>query len=158
MKKITYLSWKDIEESCKVLTKKLLYSSCKFDAIISIQRGGCIPGVLLSHLLYISEFYSIGIRTTSSEKINASRLEQTILLKTSDLVNIRDKNVLIIDDVINTGNTLQIALNEVLKFKPSICKTAVLVWDGDNSYIYKVDYYARRTPGWVVFPWEHPEK
>lgn len=155
MNNVTYLSWLDIEEACKNINKQILDTNYKIDIIVSIQRGGCVPGVILSHLFCISEYYSIGIRTTSSERIKSERLSTPIIFKTNRLKNIQGRNVLIIDDVTNTGNTLQLAKNEIWEYKPANCKTAVLIWDGDNSSKCQADFYAKQTPGWVVFPWEN---
>jgi hypoxanthine phosphoribosyltransferase len=158
MKEITYLTWIDVEDACNFLSNQLLQTIYKFDVLVSIQRGGCIPGVILSHLLRIPEYYSIGIRTTCSEEIKAIRLDIPIISNIDVLKGIQGKNVLIIDDVTNTGNTLRIAKDEVLKFEPLTCKTAVLIWDGDfdgdDRSLCKADYFSRYTPGWVVFPWE----
>lgn len=162
MKEITYLTWDDITDSCKILSNKIIESQYKFDAIVGIQRGGCIPAVIMSHLLSVSVYYSLGIRTTSSEKIKSIRLNTPTIINIDVLKEIHGKNILIIDDVTNTGKTLQIAQTEVMKFNPLSCKTAVLFWDGDydeaDFQTCKADYYSRYTPGWVVFPWEIPEK
>lgn len=158
MKEITYLVWSDIQEACGVLSKQLQQTNCKFNAIVCIQRGGCIPGVILSHLLQIPEFYSIGIKTTLSEEIKSIRLNKPNIFNIDILEKIRHKNVLIVDDVTNTGKTLQIAKEEVLRFEPLLCKTAVMIWDGDNSNSCEANYYAKYTPSWVVFPWENSEK
>lgn len=155
MTNVTYLSWRDIEEACKNINEQISCANYKIDIIVSIQRGGCIPGVILSHLLCVPEYYSIGIRTTSSDKIKSKRLLSPIIFKASALKNVQGKNVLIIDDVTNTGSTLQIAKKEILEYNPIDCKTSVLVWDGDNSINCQADFYAIFTPGWVVFPWEN---
>lgn len=154
MKEITKLSWADIENCCIKLYEQILSSKIRIDAIVSIQRGGCIPGVILSHLLHIDECYTIGIRTTCSDNIRSTRLNYPKLQIPETLRGISGKNVLIVDDVTNTGNTLVYAKEEVLKFNPCNCLTSVLIWDGDNSFECKADLFAHHTPGWVVFPWE----
>lgn len=108
--KTAYLSWSDVEYACELLSRKILQSTpnTTYDAIVSIQRGGCIPGVLLSHILNISEFYSIGIRTTLSENIKSLRLDSPIITKDDSLQNIYNKRILVVDDVVNTGRTMQI--------------------------------------------------
>lgn len=155
MKEITYLSWIDIEDACKNINNQILQAGIKIDVLVSIQRGGCIPGVILSHLLCVPEYYSIGIRTTTSEAIRSPRLKQPIVVKSSELKGIQDKHVLLIDDVTNTGKTLQIAKEEILEYHPASCNSAVLIWDGNNSLHCEASFYAKRTPNWVVFPWEN---
>lgn len=151
---ITTLNWQDIERCCVELCKKIEAKGAVFDVIISVQRGGCIPGVILSHMLNVPEFYTIGIRTTSSEDIRACRFEIPILNVPNTLKNIEGKNVLVIDDVTNTGNTLQYAKREIEKYHPNRCITVALIWDGDNSSECIADIFEEYSPGWVVFPWE----
>lgn len=152
MNNITVLNWNDIELCCVELYNKV--KQYNIDVIVSIQRGGCVPGVIMSHLLGVSEFYAIGIRTTSSEDIKAKRLDTPIVSIPNTLVNTENKNVLIIDDVTNTGKTFMYAKEEISKYKPQTCLTAALIWDGDNSSECVADFYAKYSPSWVVFPWE----
>ncbi len=154
MGEVTKLFWTDIESCCIELCNKIQELSYNVEAIISVQRGGCIPGVIISHILSVDEFYTIGIRTTSSESIRAIRYEHPILLVPDTLENITGKNVLIVDDVTNTGNTLKYAKREIMKYAPNKCLTSVLIWDGDNSSKCMADLFARYSPYWVVFPWE----
>lgn len=158
MVNVTTLSWRDIEHCCIKIKDCIQDLKLNIEAIVCIQRGGCIPGVILSHLLNVEECYVINIRTTSSEEIRAKRLDTPVLYIPDALKGISEKTVLLIDDVTNTGNTLKYAKDEISKFNPSICLTAVLVWDGDNNNECKADIYAKYTPGWVIFPWETIEQ
>lgn len=63
------------------------------------------------------------------------------------------------DDVVNTGNTINIVKKWLLNFQPASLKSAALVWDGSYNEIYcPVDFHALYTPDWVVFPWENTNK
>lgn len=154
MNEVTKLNWADIEDCCIKLCNKIQVSGYNVETVICVQRGGCIPGVIISHLLNVKEFYAVGIRTTTSEAIKSIRYKQPILHIPDTLKNIERKNVLIVDDVTNTGNTLKYAKREILKYNPNQCLTAALIWDGDNSEECLADLYAQYSPFWVVFPWE----
>lgn len=153
MNNVTWLEWSDIETLCSDLAEKIKNDGFLPDVIVGIQRGGCIPAVLLSHHLGIEAFYTLGIRTTSSNDIRAVRQEPLIVGKMV-LEEVRGKKVLLVDDVTNTGKTLEVAINEIASFEPISCKTAVIIWDGDGNAACSADYYSKFTPGWVVFPWE----
>lgn len=163
---ITELSWNDVDRNCQLLFNKIKETDIHFDTIVSIQRGGNIPAIKLGELMRINDHQSIGIRTTASEDIKAKRLKNPIVKINSKLGNIRNKKILLVDDVVNTGKTLEIALKEILKYKPAVYKTAALVLDkNNNGSTPNIDFYACQTPDWVVFPWEkdnqhnkHPQK
>ena len=148
------LSWNDIISDCNRLIDLIEQSAYNIETIVMIQRGGCIPGIIMSHKIKCDDVHIIKIRTTETDDICSSRLSTPVIFIPSIIKNIRNRNVLIIDDVTNTGVTLEYAKKEILKYQPATCKTAVLVWDGDNNEKCTADYYARHTPNWVIFPWE----
>ena len=54
-----YIPYKTIKEYIKILEIKINESSWNPDLILSINRGGCVPGVFLSHKMGIRhEVYS----------------------------------------------------------------------------------------------------
>lgn len=146
------LSWNDITNYCQTIKEAIVKSGVKYDMIIGIQRGGIIPGVILSHMLDIPDYYSLGIRTTEFERCR-KRLQSPIV-KPNMLPDFTEKNVLVVDDVTNTGLTLRIAKQEILKRNPKLVTTISVVWDGMNSDKCPADIYSFYTPGWVCFPWE----
>lgn len=148
------LSWNDIISDCNRLIDLIEQSAYNIETIVMIQRGGCIPGTIMSHKIKCDDVHIIKIRTTETDDIRSSRLSTPVIFIPSIIKNIRNRNVLIIDDVTNTGVTLEYAKKEILKYQPATCKTAVLVWDGDNNEKCTADYYARHSPSWVIFPWE----
>lgn len=155
MGKITYLTWPDIQQYCYDLSEQIRKQDFVVDAIVAIQRGGCIPGVLLSHILEITEFYTIGVRTTLTEQIRSARLKKPVVSISDSLRNIKDKKILVVDDVVNTGKTMNTAKEWLESYQPSFIQTLALVWDRScGSQACPVDFYALHTPDWVVFPWE----
>lgn len=155
MGKITYLTWPDIQQYCDDLSEQIRKQDFVVDAIVAIQRGGCIPGVLLSHILGITEVYTIGVRTTLTEQIRSARLKEPVVSISDSLKNIKDKKILVVDDVVNTGKTMNTAKEWLESYQPSFIQTLALVWDRSCiSQSCPAGFYALHTPDWVVFPWE----
>lgn len=152
---VTTLGWDDFDRHCVSLADKVRAEGRTFDAIVALQRGGCITGVVLSHLLDIPNFLTLGIRTTFSEEIRAARLAPVIRGE-AVLELVRGKSILLLDDVCNTGSTLQTAKACVDGFAPAEITTGVTIWDGDGDEPCHADHYGFYAPGWVVFPWERP--
>ena len=140
-----YIPYKTIKEYIKILEININESSWNPDLILSINRGGCVPGVFLSHKMGIRhEVYSFDFNRDS--KID-SLYYKIISNHTS---------VLIIDDINDTGNTLS-QISEMFKEHLSKLKFAVLI--NNKSSSFKVDYYSEKIDksidnSWIVFPWE----
>ena len=133
------LSWENIDK----------LKDCKFDAVISIGRGGMVPARLLAEKLDIHTAYIIDAKAyTSDDKLGEMHISD---LKLAPAV----KSVLVVDDVIFAGTSI----NAVMA-NPHV--TTIV-----NSFLYKnihapvditADYcYASEYDGnahWLVFPWE----
>jgi len=149
--KQTHLTWDDIEDYCKKLANLIKNSDFKPETIVGIQRGGCITAVLLSHLLNTEDFCTIGIRSTKSNDVSAQRIKP-IIYDSFSLQLITGKNVLLTDDITDTGVTLIEAKKVLLKYGCKEVKSATIVCAPASNG--KVDFYGKEVKPWVVFPWE----
>jgi hypoxanthine phosphoribosyltransferase len=159
MAKVHHYSWSDLQTLSKSLADSIRQAHPKIDVIIGVARGGCFPALLLSYLLGIRYLTTIQVSTTVSEAARAKRsLPQVSCIPRED--DIRDKRCLLVDDVTNTGATLQIASEAILKLKPSQLITAALVWDTvsanrDEPRLTKCfsEFIASEIHAWASFPW-----
>jgi hypoxanthine phosphoribosyltransferase len=126
-------------------------SGFKPDVIVSITRGGWVPARVLSDLLEIPnlatvrvEFY-LGVAETRNEPVLTQGLSTAVTRK----------RALIVDDVADTGKSLQLARKHVLQQGATEVKIATVYRKPWN--IIKPDYYETETSCWVVFPWEIKE-
>lgn len=149
--KLTHLTWDDIEDLSKKLANLIKNSGFTPEIIVGIQRGGCITAVLLSHLLNIEDFCTIGIRSTESDEVHAQRIKP-IIYDPFSLQRISGKNVLLADDIADTGGTLIEAKKVLLNYDCKEIKSATLVCAPDINR--KVDFNAKEIGPWVIFPWE----
>ena len=149
---LTYLTWDDIEDYCKKLANLIKNSDFKPEIIVGIQRGGSITAVLLSHLLNIEDFCTIGIRTTKTDDIRSQRIKP-IVYDSFSLQLISGKIVLLTDDITDTGVTLIEAKKELVKYGCKEVKSATIVCAPASNG--KVDFYGKEVKPWVVFPWEN---
>ncbi len=110
--------------------------------IISIARGGLVPGVYLSHML--------GVR-------NKPVVWQTRDGKINETINIDASEILIIDDINDSGVTFDGVVDDIMAhndIKRDKIKT-VSLWTRHSSK-FKVDFTTNNvdTDDWIVFPWE----
>ncbi len=67
---------------------------------------------------------------------------------------IEGKNVLLIDDICDTGETLFEVKKYCEKFNPNRLKTAVLFLRDDKEHQIEPDFYVKSTHEWTISPWE----
>ncbi|MGH8015113.1 MAG: bifunctional pyr operon transcriptional regulator/uracil phosphoribosyltransferase PyrR, partial [Candidatus Zixiibacteriota bacterium] len=76
-----------------------------------------------------------------------SKLEQPIVQRTDILFDVRDKNVVLIDDVLYTGRTVRAALDQMVDFgRARTIQLAVLVDRGHRELPIKADYVGANIP------------
>ena len=121
MKKV-YLSWHNIETAIDRLAYKITTSNIQISYIKGLQRGGLIPAVLLSH------------------KLNIPMVSNGVL----------DKNLLVVDDICDSGKTLE----EYKKYK---CYTTTIHYKPTATV--QPDFWDELVSEnkWIVYPWEQKD-
>ena len=75
------------------------------------------------------------------------KLDQPVIQRTDILFPVKDKNIILIDDVLFTGRTIRAALNHIVDFgRPSTIQLAVLVDRGHRELPIKADYVGVNIP------------
>lgn len=130
------------------------------DVIVAIQRGGLVPGVMLSHALGIRSLISFNIRRTAHDGIAAPK-SPPIAGANISFAELGGKDVLVIDDIAGSGVTLDVVRRTLLDCRPRRLRTMVCVvnrtnWDVGQSTSpdEAITYVGEELRGWVVFPWE----
>jgi len=111
-----YLSWDDVENAVNDLCNKIRFDQINIDSVHGIARGGLIPAVLISHKLGLPYVQAVG------------------------------KNTLVVDDICDTGVTLEKGpgvYTAVLHYKPHTSCFQPTMW----SEIHEGDE-------WLIYPWE----
>lgn len=112
-----FVSWDDINVLVEELCTTIVTSGVRVTSITGIERGGLIPAVMISHRLSIPYVTSI------------------------------NKNTLVVDDICDTGETLQ---NTVAGY------TATLHYK--TTAKYTPDFYSKEVGDeWIVYPWERKD-
>jgi|OSPMetMinimDraft_2_1075162.scaffolds.fasta_scaffold00002_2 hypoxanthine phosphoribosyltransferase len=142
------LSWEDIETGVLEIAHKMIEDSFKPEVIVGILTGGIIPAKLFADLLRVEELRVLKIRFYQKTGENLERP----IIEHVYLNNIENKRVLLVDDVADTGKTLEVAMQAISLFYPSDIKIATLYIKPRT--IIKPDYYYKTTEKWIVFPWD----
>ncbi len=146
------LSWKDIDKLTNVLCGKIKESKIKYSLIVGLNRGGLIPATLLSHKLGVEQ----GVFTVKSYE-GKEKKKTKCDLYISMLGSIKSgDNLLIVDDLVDSGDSLIETVKSIKKIDSDIKKidSAVLFYkDGSKA---EPTYWADKldSKSWICFPWE----
>ncbi len=117
------------------------------DTILAIARGGLIPAQLLAYDLDIRHLQSVQIQSYDKQ----TQRDTLTMLDTTDLRHA--SRVLIIDDIIDSGDTMQYLLLHVKKKYPHIeFKVASLFYK--KSALIQPDFTCKEATEWINFFWE----
>ena len=148
------LHWHNIYNGLDLLCKDLKKDNYIPDAIVGVGRGGLIPATLMAYKFNVKPLFNYTIQSYSDENLQTSDF---IVYQEPgvDICNYKDKNVLVVDDLSDTGDTL---LHIVDKLKHQFflqhIKVAALAIKTDTKF--RPDYYVQEYPSdtWLTFPWE----
>lgn len=138
-----YYSYEDFLADTKVLTQKIEW---EFDAIIAIARGGLSLAQLLGEYYDLRAVYSINtIGYNDTQKLDS--------VKVFNLPQLQDaKSVLIVDDIVDSGDTLIEVLKILGEAYPQVTfKTASLFYK--KSAKIAPDWYVKEAKIWIEFFW-----
>jgi hypoxanthine phosphoribosyltransferase len=174
-----YYNDRQIRAAVHRIIRDMSHDNWHPDYIVGLNRGGLTPAVMLSHYLDVPmHTLNVSLRDSSSgPESNLWMAEDAFgyipkdmqegIAKRSDATY--KKNILIVDDINDSGSTLQWIVNDW----QSSCLPADPAWDhvwnhnvrfatvinNDASNFTNVDYSGitinkLENPVWVVFPWE----
>jgi len=180
--KITNLSWQDIQNQTQSILRQLHRSGWRPDYVIGITRGGLIPANLISQYLNVPmETLKVSLRDDSMCERNLWMAEDAFGYVPRDLDQPSDgtahrtdpagrKNILIVDDINDSGATLNWIREDwqksCLPHDPAWAeiwganvRIAVLVDNQSSDCDLDITYSAMEVnkledPQWIVFPWE----
>jgi hypoxanthine phosphoribosyltransferase len=115
-----YYSWEEIEACIEGLSLDIMKSGINFNKIYGIKRGGLIPAVMLSHIL------------------------------NTPISDIIDSYTLVIDDICDTGETLNF-------YSELKCPIATIHYK--RSAIVEPTFWRELVDDetWIVYPWERSD-
>lgn len=178
--KITDLSWQDIHNHTQSILRQLHQDGWRPDYVVGITRGGLIPANLISQYLDVPmETLKVSLRDGGQCESNCWMAEDAFGYVPADLEALEraghsdpafKKNILIVDDINDSGATLNWIRNDwqrsCLPNDPSwgkiwgdTVRVAVLVDNESSDCEVPVSYSAMQVnkledPQWIGFPWE----
>jgi hypoxanthine phosphoribosyltransferase len=157
------LSWDDVYKQSVELAEKI-EAYCKetgdqFDTMLVLPRGGYYPGNIVSRELGFPSVNLVHASIGSYDDASTRQRDEFQLGQMPPSEQIKNKHVLIIDEVCDTGKTLKFLQDYLVKQGAAEVKTGVLHYKPSMSKTdFKPDWYIGETDKWIVYPWEPHEE
>lgn len=140
-------SYNDFERDSITLARQIKASELEFSAILGIARGGLALAQFLSHLLGVRACLSLSsISYGEKQKIHGPRLAFIPALDSFE-------RVLIVDDIIDSGESMKLILETLKSRFECDFVTAALFYK--ETACCKPDFFINATNEWIKFPWEY---
>ena len=172
MKKI-YHTWQDVESQTQEILRQIHSDAWRPDYVVGLTRGGLVPANLISQYLGCRmECLKVSLRDGAEQESNCWMAEDAFGYGGDDdyPADSLKKNILIVDDINDSGATLNWIRNDWM----SSCFSTSPVWDhiwGHNVRVAvlvdnesskseipvsysAVDLNKAEEDCWIVFPWE----
>jgi len=142
-----FVSW-DIVDDFRMFLPK-----CKFDVVVGILNGGAVPALVASNV------YKVPIVWCRCSSYKDRRKGEFVLTNIDvERKSIENKKVLIIDDIVDTGETVRNVYNFVKEYNPKKIKVvSIAIKNRAYQLCQKLGVeYILVVPDryWVIFPWE----
>ncbi|MEP6481689.1 MAG: phosphoribosyltransferase [Rhodoglobus sp.] len=142
------LTWNDFGSASRELALEMIQGGYHPEIVVAVARGGLLLAGGIAYALGVkscgavnAEFYT-GVGT---------RLPEPVMLPPLlDEASIVGKQVLLVDDVSDSGRTLKMVV-ELLEGMGAEVRTVCLYTKPGT--VWEPTYTWRRTPLWITFPW-----
>jgi hypoxanthine phosphoribosyltransferase len=147
------LEWVDFADASRQLAAMVKQSGFEPDVVIAIARGGLLVAGAISYALGTKNCGSINVEfyTGVDERLPEPVLSGPML----DAPSLAGKNVLVVDDVSDSGHTLALVVgllrDSSLGHNAAEVRSATLYTKPRTVLV--PDYTWRKTDDWIVFPW-----
>lgn len=149
------VSWDEVVEWSIGLARKIEESNWLPNMVVAVARGGYVPARLVCDYLGVSDLVSL----QSQHWTEAAKASQKAIIRNAFSLDARGLKVLVIDDIVDTGETLALAKDFIAsEWKPEEVRTAALQWISPVAK-FKPDYYYIEVKDWAWFqyPWTRLE-
>ncbi len=139
----------EVVEACDRVAQAIDAAGVKVDTIVAVARGGFMPARFLCDFLNVSRLLSIKVRhyEAGARSGGGAKVEYPL---NGDIAGL---NVLLVDDVNDSGRTLEAALPYLHEQAPASLHTAVL--HEKTNTTCSADFKAEiiREWRWLLYPW-----
>lgn len=146
-----HLTWMDVQRLSERLADQIAESGFRPDIIVAVSRGGFDPARILSDELNIRSLASLQVIYYAgiNERNDKPQVKYPLNADISGL------NVLVVDDVADSGSSLKVVKEYIDSLGPREVRMATLHHKPWSSF--EPDFFAESVNKWIIYPWEPRE-
>jgi len=148
---LEFSTWNQVYDLLLHQAERIRKSGFRPAVIVGVSRGGLIPARVLSDLLdnpnlvtVTAEFYP-GFAGNKNNPVLTKCVSKAVV----------DKKVLVVDEIVDTGSSLSLVKEHILKQGAAEVRIATLYYKARS--VLKPEYYEKETDSWIIFPWDLKE-
>jgi uncharacterized protein len=148
------VSWAVVEQLTAVLVEGLRGKG--YNTVLAVTRGGMVPATLLAQALELRNVLTATVIFYTDSGNQFFGMTEPRFLSFPSADSLAGRNVLIVDDVWDSGRTATAVKKKVELSAPESVAIAVLHYKPQQSVILdsEPDYFATVADDWLVYPWE----
>jgi len=146
------MSWESFQNLAEETVRKIVESGYRPDFMVGLARGGWVLSRVLCDYLGVKDLVSLkvehwGVTATPDGKAR---------IKYPFDVDLTGRRVIVVDDITDTGQSMDVAVDYVKSLNPLEVKTAALQHITGSQFT--PDFYGDEISWrWVIFPWNYVE-
>jgi len=142
------LTWELFGQAARELATQVVQDGYAPEIVLGIARGGLLPAGAVAYALDVKNVFMMNVEFYTGVD---ERLEVPVFLPpVPDAVDLAGTRLLVVDDVADTGGTLELVL--------AFCRGVVaevrsaVIYEKPRSTV-RCEYVWRPTDRWIEFPW-----
>ncbi|ARU46810.1 phosphoribosyltransferase [Corynebacterium silvaticum] len=142
------LTWDGFGNANRELAQQIVDDGYDPEIIVAVARGGLVPAGALSYSMGVKLSDAINVEFYTD--VNETLPDPVLLEPLLDTNSIKGHRVLVVDDVADSGRTLQLVL-KLLESHGAEVRSAVIY--AKSRSVVSPTYVWKHTDEWIVFPW-----
>lgn len=150
---IKQITWDDIMSLSKNIINQIKEKNIEIDTLVPIIRGGMPLALILASNLKKMDTACLHIRRSATNDTNAE-FGDSVFKGITNEETIKNKNILLVEDIVDEGFTLDKAIEIVKKYNPKNIYIATFYNYNKEKYKDIISGKFMEEKIWIVFPWE----
>ena len=142
------LTWELFGQAARELATQVVQDGYAPEIVLGIARGGLLPAGAVAYALDVKNVFMMNVEFYTGVD---ERLEVPVFLPpVPDAVDLAGTRLLVVDDVADTGGTLELVLDFCRGVVAEV--RSAVIYEKPRSTV-RCEYVWRPTDRWIEFPW-----